>query len=415
MTDEDLLAYKIIDLTDEKGFLCGRLLGDMGADVIKVEKPGGDFCRNIPPFYKDIPHSEKSLYWFAYNANKRGITLDIETVDGQAIFNQLVEKTDVIVESFHPGYMNSLHLGYDDLAKINPGLVMVSISPFGQDGPGSRNIGGDGVIWSMGGMTYLAGDPDRPPVRISFPQSYLHAGAAAFLGATLALYERDESGQGQHVDISIQECVVQTMMNAIAYWDLQKTNLRRAGQFRTGLSSTANQRLIWPCQDGFVNFPIFGGIMGAKNNRTLTDWMEEEGSGSNYMNSLDWDEFDMAHATQEQFDQLEEDIGRFFLNYKKETLYDEARRRRIMLYPVYTSAEITGSPQLAARGFWQQVDHPELGEELIYPGAFAKFSEGSITIKQRAPLIGEHNENVYLHDLGLSLEDMATLKQAKVI
>jgi crotonobetainyl-CoA:carnitine CoA-transferase CaiB-like acyl-CoA transferase len=129
-----LSPYRVLDLTDEKGLVCGRILGDFGADVIKVEKPCGDPCRNIGPFYHDIPDPEKSLFWFAYCANKRGITLDIESADGKEIFRKLVKTGDVVLESFHPGYMARLGLGYDDLSKINPGIIMTSITPFGQTG-----------------------------------------------------------------------------------------------------------------------------------------------------------------------------------------------------------------------------------------------------------------------------------------
>ena len=139
MADEEqkppmLDRYRVLDLTDERGFLCGKVLGDLGADVIKVEKPGGDAARRIGPFYKDIPHSEKSLYWFAYNSNKRGITLDIETPDGREIFRKLVKGADFVIESFAPGYMAGLGLGYEELSGINPGVIMVSISHFGRAG-----------------------------------------------------------------------------------------------------------------------------------------------------------------------------------------------------------------------------------------------------------------------------------------
>jgi len=410
-----LSGYRVLDLTDEKGFLCGKTLGDLGADVIKVEKPGGDPSRRLGPFYKDIQHPERSLYWFAYNANKRGITLNLECEEGRELFKRLVQKVDVVVESFPPGYMASIALGYDNLSSVNPSLILTSITPFGQEGPRSTYKDGDGVMWAMGGAMYISGDPDRPPVRVGFPQSYLHAGVAAALGTMIALYHRENTGEGQYVDVSIQECIVATNMNAPLFWDLNRMNLKRAGQFRTGLSSAANQRLIWFCKDGSVNFPIFGGGAGAMTNRALTQWMEEEGMGNDYMRSIDWEAFDMAQATQEEFAKLEEGISLFFKAHTMEELYQGALQRRIMLYPVYTPKEIANNPQLKARGFWLEVEHPELGEKITYPGAFAKLSQTAVGIRRRAPLIGEHNEEIYCGELGFSKEELHHLKQRGVI
>ncbi len=199
-----LSPYRVLDLTDEKGLFCGKMLGDLGADVIKVEKPGGDSARKIGPFYQDDPNPEKSLFWFAFNTSKRGITLDIEKPEGQEIFRKLIESTDVVVESFPPGYMDKLGFGYSELGKINPGLVMVSITPFGQTGPYRDYRTSDIVAWALGGYLYDFGDDDRPPIRISHhSHAYLHAASEAATGAVMALYYREITGEGQHVDVSI--------------------------------------------------------------------------------------------------------------------------------------------------------------------------------------------------------------------
>jgi len=150
-----LNPYRVLDLTDEKGLLCAKLLGDLGADVIKIERPGGDPARNIGPFYHDEHDPEKSLFWLAFNTNKRGTTLDIEKVEGQTILKRLVKTADLLVESFPPGYMASLGLGYSDLDRLNPRLIMVSITPFGQSGPYKDYKAPDIVAWAMGGQMYL--------------------------------------------------------------------------------------------------------------------------------------------------------------------------------------------------------------------------------------------------------------------
>jgi crotonobetainyl-CoA:carnitine CoA-transferase CaiB-like acyl-CoA transferase len=402
-------------LTDDKGFLCGRILGDLGADVIKVESPGGDPSRRIGPYYKDIPHPERSLYWFAFNANKRGITLNLHFVDGQEIFKKLIKKADILIESFHPGYMETLGLSYEELSKINPSLVMTSITPFGQGGPYRDFEASDLVSWCMGGMAYVSGDPDRSPVQISFPQAYLQASAVGATGTLIALYYRELTGEGQMVDVSIHEAVVCTLMNVPQFWDVSGIILKRAGIFRTGLSTSANQRLIWRCKDGYINFPIFGGIQGAYTNASLARWMEEEGIGDEYLNNFNWKEFNMAEATQDQFERFEGPISNFFRSHTMDELYRGAIKRGIMLYPVYTVKEIKEDLQLNARVFWEEIHHPELNEILIYPGSPLIFCCERSKICRRAPLIGEHNEEIYCGELGYSKNELIVFRQTGVI
>lgn len=410
-----LSPYKSLDLADYKGFLCGKILADLGADVIKIEPPGGCPSRNIGPFYRNIPHPERSLYWFAYNAGKRGITLDIETAQGEDILKKLAAKADFIIESFSPGYLDSLGLGYEALQQVNPRLIMTSITPFGQSGPYKDYKATDLVGMAMGGLMYLTGDSDRPPVRISFPQAYLHAAADAACGTLLAHYHRELTGQGQHVDVSMQQSVVWTMMNARPFWELTGTSLKRVGPFRAGLSSGSIQRQTWSCRDGAVTFIVMGGAGGAGTNRALVEWMDEEGMADEELRGIDWDAFDMAAASREFHQRIEEKIGRFFAAHTKEELFVEAVKRRIMLYPVSTPADIALSPQLIAREYWVEVEHAELGACISYPGAFLKSSEAPCSLRRRAPLIGEHNQEVYQQELGLSNEQLAALREASVI
>jgi crotonobetainyl-CoA:carnitine CoA-transferase CaiB-like acyl-CoA transferase len=201
-----LSAYRVLDLTNQNGYLCGKMLGDMGADVIKIESPRGDSGRKTGPFYQQIPDQEKSLYWFAYNLNKRGITLDIETTDGRQILSRLIKKADFIIESFDPGYMDSLGLSWEKIHEINPRIVMTSITPFGQTGPYKDFKGSDLVVMAMSGLMYITGNPDSAPLRISFPQAFLLASAHAAASSMIAHYYRETSGEGQHVDVSAQEC-----------------------------------------------------------------------------------------------------------------------------------------------------------------------------------------------------------------
>ncbi|RLB00442.1 MAG: CoA transferase, partial [Deltaproteobacteria bacterium] len=210
--------YRILDLTDEKGQLCGRMLADLGLDVIKIENPGGDDCRNYGPFYKDIHEPEKSLFWFFYNMNKRGITLDITKSEGQVLLKRLVEKADAVIESFSPGYLGGLGLDYDSLTRVNPQIIMTSITPYGQNGPYKNRKLSDLVANAVGGYAYITGPSDRAPVRISgVDQSYCHAGSHAAVGTLIALIHRNRFGSGQQVDVSIQESVVWTLMYVQQY------------------------------------------------------------------------------------------------------------------------------------------------------------------------------------------------------
>jgi crotonobetainyl-CoA:carnitine CoA-transferase CaiB-like acyl-CoA transferase len=410
-----LSPYRVLDLTDEKGFLAGKILADLGADVIKIEKPGGDASRNIGPFYHDTPDEEKSLYWFAYNANKRGITLDIETADGQEVFSRLVATTDFVIESFPPGFMGKLGLDYDSLSQLKRDIIMVSITPFGQTGPYSEYKASDIIGMASGGLMWLLGDPDRAPVRLGFPQAFLHAAAEAAAAALIALYHRGITGEGQYVDVAMQASLVAVTANAIPYWELNQVIMKRIGAYRAGLTAATRQRLLWPCKDGWVIFYILGGAFGAKSNRALTQWMDSEGMADDFIRNMDWEAFDMAAATQETQDLLETVTAKFFLNKTKQELYQAAIEKGLGLCPVSIPKDLIESPQLKARNFWVEVDHPELGTAITYPGAFAQASETPLTTRHRAPLIGEHNEEIYINELGLSRQQLVTLKQSGVI
>ena len=408
-------SYRVLDLTDEKGFLCGKILADMGADVIKIEKPGGDKSRNLGPFYHEMPDPEKNLFWFAYNLNKRGITLDIESRDGQQIFKKLVKTADFVIESFPPEYLDGLGLGYTVLSEINPRMIMTSITPFGLDGPYKNYKASDIVVMAMGGLMYITGNPDQPPLTISLPQAFLLTSAHGAAASMVAHFYRETSGEGQHVDVSAQECVLWEIANAIPLWELNQTILRRAGSYMAGRWAGTKQRLLWKCQDGYVLFYILGGAFGKKTNRAIVKWMEDENMAPEYLKNFDWAIFDMANQTQEMQNLIEAPIASLFLKHTKNELYDEALKRGIMLCPVCTSKDIIDNAQLKAREFWVDIIHPELKTNVTYPGTFAKLSQTPLTFRYRAPLIGEHNLEIYQGELGLSRSELADLRHAGVI
>jgi len=408
---EEAFPYRVLDLTDEKGFLCGAILANLGADVIKIERPGGDPSRNIGPFYHDIPDLEKSLYWFAYNAGKRGITLNIKTADGQEIFKTMAKTADFIIESFPVGYMDDLGIGYKALKQLNPRVIMTSISPFGQTGPYSQYKASDIVATAMGGLMYISGDADRPPVRPSVELSYMHAGAHAAIGSLIALHYREREGVGQHVDVSIQEAVVRQVYIETGLWEYTRSLYRRCGsRARRG---TVMQKETWECKDGWISFRIMGGAYG-RGIQPLVDWMKSDGIAGPLSN-IDWSQVDIMTMTQEESDVWEDAFAKFFRQHTVKEIYDEAIKRRIYLLPAYTPKQITEDIQLKARDFWTKIDHEELGQALTYPGPAVRLSETPMHIGPRAPLIGEHNQEIYEKELGLSKEELVILKENGII
>jgi benzylsuccinate CoA-transferase BbsE subunit len=411
-----LSPYRCIDLTDEAGQYCGKVLADLGCDVIKVEKPAGEPARSVGPFYHGIPDPEKSLFWFANNTNKRSITLNIETTDGHEIFERLVKGADFLIESFKPGYMDSLGLGYTMLSKVNPQIIMTSITPFGQTGPYKDYKGSDIVVTALSGYMYISGEPGRPPLCISTPQAFLHASTEAAEAILIALYHREETGEGQYIDVSAQQSLIWLMMAPHLSWlGNQDIYSLREGNVRVWRGYPTRTRLLFPCKDGFVCLFMFGGHPGARGNRALMEWMDSEGMSDDYLNNICWEEWEVFHTTQEDIDHIEGAITRFFLTRTKEELFLGARERGLILAPVFDIKAQARHPQLDFRGFWIEVEHPELGETLTYPSTCFESSLFPRRVPRRAPLIGEHNEEVYTKELGLNRQQLAMLKRSGVI
>ena len=410
-----LAPYRVLDLTDERGLLAGKILADLGADVVQIEPPGGNPARNIGPFYGDDPQPEKSLFWWAYAANKRSITLDLEQKDGQALLKKMVAEADFLIESFAPGYLDTLGLGYDVLAEINPKLVMVSITPFGQDGPYSNYQATDIVGMALGGFMYLTGDDDRAPIRISFPHFYLHGGAAGATAAMLAHTYRITSGQGQYVDVSCQQAVAKTLAHAPQIWDIEGAILKRMGVYRQ-TSGENRVRINWPCKDGYVNYMVQGGSV-AYSTRALLEWMKEDSFDTADLDAIDWEKMGYGAITPELMSQLGEPLGDFFKGHTRAELVQGSLDRLILLFPVATPSALQDHSQLEARGYFKELEHPELGATVQYPGSFVKSGDGEdiAGIYRRPPLIGEHNTVIFRGELGITGSELESLKRSGVI
>ena len=422
MTESDSLleGCRILDLTDEKGLLASKILGDFGADVIKVERPGGDPARNIGPFYKDSEDPEKSLFWFATNTSKRGITLDIESPQGQDIFKKLVKTADIIIESFKPGYMENIGLGFSVLKELNSDIIVTSITGFGQTGPYSQYETTDLIGTAMGGLARILGDLGTAPVRMGYvSQAHFHAGIQGALGSMVAYYHKELTGEGQQVDVSMQDAVSLSLMNAVEIFELLGANLVGMGQFfisvRPEPAGILFTRMINPCKDGSVLYMFGGGAFSGNvdSSKAFVGWANEEGQALELKN-YDFTQWDASKTTQEETDALNKPIQDFVKTKTKAELYEQAVKRGLLLAPCNTAEDVTNDPQLKARGFWEEVNHPELGTSITYPGAPLKMEGAQWKIQRRAPLIGEHNQKIY-ESLGFSEEEIKDFKLNRIV
>jgi crotonobetainyl-CoA:carnitine CoA-transferase CaiB-like acyl-CoA transferase len=406
---------RVLDLTQQDGYLCSRILADLGCDVIKIEPPGGDPGREVGPYVGGVPDKEGSLYWFAYNANKRGITLDLKAREGQELLRQLVRSADFVVESFPPGYLTELGVGYEQLRAENESLIYVSITPFGQDGPYAGYKGSDLVVTALSGYLFLCGNPDEPPVRISFPQVSLMASAEAAAAALIALHGRSQHGFGTSVDVAaLESSAWLQLMVPIASFLENKRIIRRQGQRGTNPASGSQAMWIWRCKDGNVDFRVFGGAIGSRTMRSLLQWMEDERFPVDaFLHEFSWEQFDFTTASQEFLGRIEPPIQAFLLLHTKVEVLKESIARNLLMKPVLNPADILGLSFLEERRFWETVEHPKLDHAIKSPGSFLR--TGQPTIRRRAPLIGEHNREVYCEELGLTPTQLEALSEVAVV
>ncbi|MBN1366550.1 MAG: CoA transferase [Dehalococcoidales bacterium] len=402
MDNSSLNGLKVLDMTDCNTYLCGQIFASLGADVIKVEPPTGDAGRYSPPFVHDVPGPNRSLNWLSYNTGKRSLTLDLHNDSDKYLFKKLVLKSDIILESFEPGYLDSLGIGYQDLHKINPSIIMTSITPFGQKGPYSKYKGSDLIVQAMSGVLYGQGDPDRPPVRVSVPQGFLLASTEAAEGTMIAYHYKEQTGIGQHVDVSVMDSLVWIISISFPFViETGQVPTRIGNATRLGAGVPAPS--IWRCKDGFVTYVILGGQVGSRTNLHLAQWMAEKNADIDFMKGRDWSVWDRAKASKEDIDNLVTAIGIFFNNHTKDELQIEAFKRDIQLYEVSEISDLLINEQLESRKFWHNIEDETIGESITYPGDFCKLSLTPLVKLSRAPSIGENNEK-----LKKELEDSTT-------
>ncbi len=381
-----LSGYHVLDLTDEKGMLCSRLLADMGADVIRVEKPGGD--------------SVRSLFFWETNLGKLDITLNMGVKQGQEIFRRLVQAADVVVESEPPGYLEALGLGYSELSKINPRLIMASITNFGKGGPYRDYKSCEMIASALGGQMYVCGEPQLPPLKPFGNQACYTACLFAAIGILLALRSRHTTGRGQHIDISLEECVAATLDHILVRYFYEGVVAKRQGSLHWN-----NAFRIFPCRDGYILLSLF------QQWETLVEWLDAEGAAQDLMDEKWLDR-------EERFQHLDHIIEVLEQWTRSHTVAELVEKGQLMHLPWAEVTSVPGlidSPQLKERGFFVEVEHPETGKKYKFPGAPCKLSRSLWQVGCRVPSAGEHNRKIYHQELGLSQEEIKALTREGVI
>ena len=405
--DDGLLLppYRILDLAGPEAVFCGKLLADYGADVLRVEPPGGSPSRQRGPFVGDAPHPERSLYDQFYNTNKRSVTLDLQQEPGRALFRRLAARADAVIESFPVGHLASLGLGYDDLRQLNPGLVLASVTPFGQTGPWRDYRAADLTALAASGFMQITGEPDGPPMRQGNDQSHFPGAqfaAAALLGA---LYYRDfNGGEGQHIDVSLQEALITYYSDAhpALAWRLLGENVTRVG---------ANSTLViplgaYPSADGWIS----AGIITPREWDTLAQWIYEVTGHEEVLNPA-YQGGNQDRAPHNEI--ITALVIDFTTRFSSEYLFHEGQRRNLVFIPVNSVADLLADPQLAASHFWFGLDHPETGPMQHPLGVFDSAEVSPRT--HPAPGLGQHNAAIYAGELGLTPAELEALRADGVI
>jgi benzylsuccinate CoA-transferase BbsE subunit len=410
-----LAGLRVLELTDEKGQFCGKLLGDLGADVIKIEPPGGEITRTVGPFLDDMPHPDRSLSFWHYNTSKRGITLNLESPDGRQLFRRLAANADVILETFAPGHLPGLGLGYEALSASNPGLVMCSLTPFGQSGPWRDYATTDLLHMAAGGQMascgYDASDvPDAPPIAPGGGNAWHMGCNYAYVGIMAALVYRTVSGHGQYIDVSIHDACALTTEAAIPTYIYRNEGvIRQTGRHHAAEPTPPAQ---FRSKDGKYVLALVAGRLTPRYVKDLAALLDIYGMAGDLKDPKYGDPKVVEANTDHIINHL---VANFIASLPQEEVYHAAQSRGFTWGAVYTSEELLQDGHLQDRAFWKEVEHPELGRRFIYPGEPAIYNGAPWRISHRAPLLGEHNRDIYCGELGLSPQELAVLAENRVI
>lgn len=389
---------RVLDLADGPAGFCGRLLADLGADVVKVEPPGGEASRAIGPFQRDEPVPGESLSFWHHNLNKKSVTLDLAAAAGRELFVEMARRADVVIEAFPPDTMSGLGLGWETLHGANPRLVLASINGFGQTGPRRRFKSCDLVVAAFGGHMFVSGSPSTPPLRIAGDQSFYLASLHAAVGVVLALRRVARGGDGVRIDMSAHEAVVSSLEHVLVRRVFDKVVASREGsRYRNGGFA------ILPCADGH--------ILAAPLQQwdTVVQWVAGEGMAED----LEGDEWRDESYRREHVDHVLDVLARWTRTHRIRELFELAQLMRLPWAPVHALSDVLDDEQLRARGFFVDVASRG-GGSIRVPGMPYRFASRAGRAHAPAPGAGEHNAGIFRR-LGLSDADMRRLASLNVI
>ena len=399
LSESALQGVKVLDLTHHiAGPYCTKLLADFGADVVKVERPEGDPARNIPPFFHDQHGLDNSLLFLYLNTNKQSVTLNLKSGHGLGMLKELARESDVLVENFSPRIMPSLGLDYHTLSQINPSLVMVSISNFGQTGPYRDYKASDIVSYALGGLMYIFGNYHREPLIHALHQAQFRAGTNSASATLMALYHQGRTGQGQHVDVSIQECIASGLRDVVDNYTYAGAVRRRQPNHSGDLTR------VREASDGYI-LPN-PGLSSAVDWGGVVEFLDEP--------ALDDEKFSTRSARLVNGEELGRILDHNFLPRKKFEMFHAAQQRRFIYGVVQSPEEVLSNEQYQSRGFFVGIDHPVVGE-IKYPGAPFSMSATPWKARVAAPTLGQHNTQVFGQRLGYSDVDLAHMRATEVI
>jgi crotonobetainyl-CoA:carnitine CoA-transferase CaiB-like acyl-CoA transferase len=405
MSEQALSDVKVLDLTWYiAGSYCTKLLADYGADVIKVESlPDGDPARKMKPFFGDDPHPEKSGLFLLLNTNKRSITLNLKSDWGRKVIKELVRGVDILVESFSPRVMPSLGLDYESLEKINPKLVMTSISNFGQTGPYRDFKASELIIYGMGGAMFCNGLPEREPLKEGLTVNLFQGGNMAAVATMMAFYASRLQGIGQQVDVSLMETQMGTVdrrLSQLVVYQWNKDCSYRANPLDRPIFPFG----IYPCKDGYFELSGVGTLWPRVGKMIGMPELVEDPRFSNPVAQ-------QMPGHKEQFDAI---FIAWCMEHTKKEIIEAGQRAGIMCGPLNNTEELLNDPHFQERGFWAEIDHPMAGK-LTYPGRLFVSEEMPWEIRRPAPLLGQHNAEVYIEKLGYSQQDVVRLREQGLI
>ena len=406
-----MAGVRVIELADRLGQWCGKLMADFGADVIKIEPPGGVAERQVGPFYEDVEDPNRSLYFWHYNTSKKSVTLDLSTDEGRELFRQLVDTADVLLETTRPGTLAGLGLSYDTLSANNPKLIMCSLTDFGQEGPWSGYQMTDLLHLAAGGQAAASGydevdDPERRPIAPGGGNGY-HMGAHyAYIAITAALVSRSMTGQGQYLDVAAHDAAALTTEMHIPNWIYTHNVVQRQTGRHAAVTPTAPSQV--PTGDGrYMN--MGGGL--SSSFRAFVTVMADAGMAGDLEDIKYLD----PEVMQENTNHIRGVIADFVKTVPAELAFTAAQEIAGMPWGIVRAPDdLLDDDHFRERGFFIEVDHPELGKSFEYPGAGAIYSDSPQTIYRRAPLLGEDNEAVY-GSIGVDAARLAQLQSSGVI